>query len=43
MRLNTGVFVDEVLDELHGTIYRAHRSEFGEPQRVSTGEMKVRC
>jgi hypothetical protein len=37
------VFVDKVLDELHRTIYRAHRSEFGEPKRVSTGEMKVPC
>jgi len=37
------VFVDKVLNEIHGTIYSAHGSEVEEPQRVSYGKMKVRC
>jgi len=36
-------FVDKVLNEKHGTIYRAHRNDVGEPQRFSCGEMKVHC
>jgi hypothetical protein len=35
--------VDKVLNKKHGTIYRAHMSEVGEPQRFSCGEMKLHC
>ena len=37
------MFVDKMLNEKHGTIYRAHMSDVGEPQRFSCGEMKVHC
>jgi hypothetical protein len=37
------MFVDKVLNDKQGTIYRAHKSEVGEPQRFFYGEMKVHC
>jgi hypothetical protein len=40
---STEMSVDKVLNEIHGTIYRTHGSEVGEPQRVSYGKMKVHC
>ena len=37
------VFVDKMLNEIRGKIFRVHRSEVGVPQSVSYGEMKAHC